>query len=49
LADGVGSSREGSQGRLLEAAAGLLSLMAIVACVGEEARVLGGVWEQEVI
>jgi len=49
LADGVGSSREGSQGRLLDAAAGLRSLMAIVACVGEEARVLGGVWEQEVI
>jgi len=39
LADGVGSSREGSQGRLLEAAAaGLLSLMATVACGGEEAR-----------
>ena len=45
LADGVASSREGSQGRLLETAAGLPSLMAIVAWMGQEARVLGGVWE----
>ena len=34
LAGGVGSAWEGSQGRLVEAAAGLLVLMAIAAWVG---------------
>lgn len=48
LAGGVGSAREGSQGRLAEAA-GLLALMAIAAWVGEEARVFGGVCESKVI